>query len=391
VTGFGRSASPRDDTIGKARFRVVERTGNCCENYITINSKGELFDLGGKYINFTRDDGKTWKQVRTINPLVNGEGAIAIAPGGDVVAIEWDPYSGDHLLSYKYDGKTKTWQYLEAPLHTPFYDRPWLSVIPGPFSIDGEKVPYVVMVDGYPHFGTFLYSTDGLTYTQLSSANMNEGPPVKGLIRTARERDLDWIGPNSNSPITPLGGGYALANLQPWALFDPETQQWSQFDFPQPLSGRVLVDSKGRVHNLRSAGDGLEYRLSPNGGKTWKTATMKLPQGATPTEIDFRVNAAVGVAAVGLHVDGGDSDRDLLYKLDITTNKPRVTKLYEIGLGDIDSTAGVGQDIRFDFETLAIFPDGRLAISFLDSTTGPVFHLQEPIAERIGPALAIEL
>jgi hypothetical protein len=59
------------------------------------------------------------------------------------------------------------------------------------------------MVDGFPHFGTFLYSTDGLTYAEISSTDMNEGPPVKGLIRTARDRDLDWVGPNSNSPITP--------------------------------------------------------------------------------------------------------------------------------------------------------------------------------------------
>ncbi|MEA2447344.1 MAG: hypothetical protein QOK47_981, partial [Actinomycetota bacterium] len=132
VTDFGRSASTRDDKTSKAKFRVAERTGNCCENYVTANSDGTIFDLGGSYINFTGDSGATWQSVRPVQPLVNGEGSIAVAPNGDIVGVEWDPYSGDHLMSYKYTAETKEWQYLEAPLHTPFYDRPWLTVVPGP-------------------------------------------------------------------------------------------------------------------------------------------------------------------------------------------------------------------------------------------------------------------
>jgi hypothetical protein len=30
-------------------------------------------------------------------------------------------------------------------------------------------------------------------------------------------------------------------------------------------------------------------------------------------------------------------------------------------------------------------------VSFLDSSTGPIYHLTEPAQERLGPALAIEL
>ncbi len=104
-TDFGRSPSPRDDRRGTAAFRVVERTGNCCENYLTITPGGRLLDLGGSYVNFTDDLGKTWKQVRPLNPLVNGEGAIAAAPGGDIVGVEWDLYTADHLISYKYDAQ----------------------------------------------------------------------------------------------------------------------------------------------------------------------------------------------------------------------------------------------------------------------------------------------
>jgi hypothetical protein len=399
VTDYGRSPSARDDKEAIAKFRVVERTGNCCENYLTSNSKGQLFDLGGSYINFTNDRGKTWKSVRPINPLVNGEGTIAVAPGGDIVGVEWDPYSADHLLSYKYTAATKTWEYLEMPIHTPFYDRPWLAVVPGPFSIGGaqEEVPYVVFVDGYPHRGPLLYSTDGLTYVQTSNPFLDQR--LKGSVdklTVGPAKDIDWVQPNSESPIVPLGGRSALAQPGPfannWAILDGDTQTWSALDVKGlDLDGRYQVDSKGRLHNFVDQGRRFIYRFSSDKGKTWKESMIDVPEGVSLSS-DFRVNSTVGITAVSIHSDAGDRDIDYLYKFDINGKAPRLTHLYEIGLGDIDASSGVGQDIRMDFNTVAILPDGKLAVSFLDSTTGPVMHLQEALfPDRLGPALAIEL
>ncbi|MGH2807773.1 MAG: hypothetical protein ACRDKT_10920 [Actinomycetota bacterium] len=397
VTDFGRSPSARDDRTSFAKFRVVERTGNCCENYLTSNSKGVLYDLGGSYINFTKDRGKTWKSVRPINPLVNGEGTIAVAPGGDIIGVEWDPYSADHLLSYKYTAETKTWEYLEMPLHTPFYDRPWLAVVPGPFAIRGaqEEVPYVVFVDGFPHRGTFLYSTDGLTYVETSNPFLDQR--LQGAVdklKVGKAKDMDWIQTNSESPIVPLGGKSALAQPGPfansWAVFNGDTQTWSALE-GLDLEGRFQVDSRGRLHNFIDQGRSFIYQISTDDGKSWKSVKVELTDGTSYTS-DFRVNSSLGVAAVSIHVDGTKADRDVLYRFDITGNKPRLERLYEIGKGDVDASSGVGQDIRMDFNTVTILPDGKLAISFLDSTTGPVFHLQEPInPERLGPAMAIEL
>jgi hypothetical protein len=400
VTDYGRSASARDDTVSKAKFRVVERTGNCCENYVTISPEGRLLDLGGSYINFTDDGGKTWRSVRPIEPLVNGEGTIAVAPGGDITGVEWDPYSGDHLLSYKYDAAAEEWQYLEMPLHTPFYDRPWLTLVPGPFDIGGEKIPYVTFVDGYPHRGTFLYSTDGLTYVETSNPFIDREfeSATKGWLKTKPNPNMDWFLPNSESPITPLGGGSAIAAPGPftssWSVLDPKTQTWSAMELPdgQELDGRLLVDSKGRIHNLLGQGTSIEYRISGDGGRSWKSVVIELPEGKTVSQIDFRVSTRAGIAAVATHAGTATGDQDLLYKIDVSGSKPRLLQMYEIGLGDTNSAAGVGQDIRMDFQTVAIFPDGRVALSFLDSTTGPVFHLQEPInPDRLGPALAIEI
>jgi len=82
---------------GTTTWRVVQGTGNCCENYLTTTRGGRLLDFGGSFVNFTDDRGLTWSQVRPLTPLVNGEGTIVVAPNGDVDAIGWDPYSGDHL------------------------------------------------------------------------------------------------------------------------------------------------------------------------------------------------------------------------------------------------------------------------------------------------------
>src|SRR5688500_10193646 len=213
VTDFGSSASANDDKTFRAKFRVVKNTGNCCENYLTSSAQGRIFDQGGKWINYTDDNGETWKSVQPIAPLVNGEGTISMAPKGDVLGVQWDPYSGDHLQAYKYDAVNEEWTYLESPLHTPFYDRPWLSVVPGPFTVQGGEVPYIGFLDGYPHTGTLLYTTDGLTYTQASSPYVDSQleDAVESWIPTKKVPDMDLMQPNTNSPIIPLGGGRALA------------------------------------------------------------------------------------------------------------------------------------------------------------------------------------
>ena len=43
---------------------------------------------------------------------------------------------------------------------------------------------------------------------------------------------------------------------------------------------------------------------------------------------------------------------------------------------------GVGAAVRFDFETVTILPDGRVAMSFYDTTT--------ELGGRVQPAMAVE-
>lgn len=399
---YGRSSSAKDDRETTTRWRVVEETGNCCETYLTTTASGRLLDFGGRYIYFSDDAGVTWRRVEPLVPLVNGEGAIVAAPGGDVLGVEWDPYSGDHLQFYKFEVDTQQWLYTEMPVHQPFYDREWISVVPGPITIGGETHEYVSFVKGgWPFKEVWFYSTDGLHYTQVTSKDVSRflsGEETQGPLPTVPNSDNDWIQPNTNSGMTQLGAGDMLASrdfFRGWSLLEGETFTWSSYSFADGSEpdGLFQVDSSGRVHNVIPSRDrrSFEYRTSEDGGGTWKTMAVDLPADHTINEIDFRANLSAGVSAVAMRARDavGGNDQDLVYKFDISKTAPRLVRLYEVGLGDMGAVAGVGNSVRFDFESVTIFPDGRVAVSFLDSTT----FMRHPVHGREGrtPAMAIEL
>jgi hypothetical protein len=383
---------------GKTTWRVVQGTGNCCENYLTATKAGRLFDFGGSYINYTDDRGLTWKQVQPATPLVNGEGTLDLAPNGDVIAIGWDPYSGDHLQAFKYDALSAKWWWIEQPLHTPFYDREWVTVVPGPVSIGGTTYPYISFLKGgYPSKELWLYSTDGLQYTNASSKFLDD--EQNGMksepLPAAKATTADWTQGNSNTGLAALGAGSALAapdEISSWSLLDPGSLTWWGYQLPGNVDPKGLfqVDSGGRIHNVVPEGNGFDYRMSIDGGKTWRTIHVALPDKYSIDQIDFRANKAVGVAAVVIHALNSDTgnDQDWVWKFGITTTVPQLVRRYDVGLGDAGSAAGVGNSVRMDFQTLAIFADGRVAVSFLDSTT----HYVSPTTgqDQPRPALAIE-
>jgi hypothetical protein len=71
-----------------------------------------------------------------------------------------------------------------------------------------------VLKGGYPWKDPAFYSTDGLTYTDVTSKFVDEtlGSPRESWLTTKADSTFDWIQPNANTGMTPLGAGNALAS-----------------------------------------------------------------------------------------------------------------------------------------------------------------------------------
>jgi len=309
--------------------------------------------------------------------------------------MTWDAYSGDHFVAYKYDAVSAKWFTLDNPLHQPFYDRPWLTVVPGPFAIGlgADTVPYISLVQGGTGLKDPMFmSNDGLTYTEISSPliDAQTDTPVSSWFPIQADPSFDWIQPIRSSPTTGLGGAHAIgtsANTSGVFQLGPD-RHWASWTLPGGGAPPtyIQVDSAGRIHNVRSSGTNqLEYRISSDGGRTWASTIVPLPFGGLT---DFKVNKAVGISALALRIN----NQDWVYKFDITGDTARLIRRYRVGLGDNPAGSSVGAltSPRMDFQSVAIFPDGRVACSFLDSTT-----LSHPPGTgalgRITPAVAIEL
>lgn len=386
--------APTGEQIGTTAWRVVRGTGNCCENHLGATGDGRLLDFGGAYLNFSDDQGLTWKQVRPVEPLVGPEGTVVNAPGGDIVGVTWDPYTGDRVLAFKMDGATGMWEYMYTALHTPFYDREWIAVIPGPHTIAGQTFPYITVIrGGYPSKAVWYYSLDGLHYAIASNKSLSQlvGGDTNAWLPSSPDPEADWTQPISESTITPLIGGGALAraadtlDIAPpeWWRLSPGSMLWQHFrlgDGSELPRGRLAMDSRGWAHLVNANEGAVTYRLSQDGGRTWTSATAALPPSHTVENWDLRANGALGVSSVAIHAhnDASGNDQDLVMRFATVCGAPELIRTHLVGKGDTNAGIGLGASIRFDFATTAILPDGRIATSLLDSA-------------HLSPALAMEI
>lgn len=424
--------------IGERTWRTVKETGNCCENYLAASPDGRLFDMGGDYLRVTDDFGRTWNEVEPPNqpyPILTSEGAVTAAPGGDVVAVDWDPYSPDRVISYKYEADDETWYYTEVPLKTPFYDRPWMAVIPGPFELGGESLPYLTVMRGGVVGDQELYvSLDGLNYHYASTRfvdSLVQGS-VEDYLDPSEDGILDWVQPHTETYLVPLGDGRALGDetaAQVRASFaesgcevtalgvgdgpgPTDEFQWSCFDTPRGFElDRTQVDSRGWIHQVEFVTAAtFEYRVSRDGGESWDRYEQELPgefelsEGALSL-YDFTVHGGLDTTAVAIHAtrDGESSaesptepakeaapepveeaieavesnapgredpdepdDQDMVYVFEGLDDGDPSVEIRLVGAADMSYVSGVSTSERFDFPTVAVLPDGRLAMSFAD-------------------------
>jgi hypothetical protein len=364
-------------------WRVSSGSGNCCENYLTATADGMLVNAGGG-IRFSRDGGVTWKKVISpLGPASEGEGAVVAAPGGDVVAVGWNPYGGDRLQSFKYEAATDRWLTAEVPLHLPFFDRPWIGVMPGPFTIDGRAVPYVTLLRGaWPSKDLWMMSTDGLHYERFGNPGLEGRLGPTATVATGPLADLDVIQPHGSAQMTPLSFG-GLARGPNCAL--PVLGEGATWGCGPPVheirqADQVLTDARGWLHAFTLDGRFLRYEISDDGGDTWRTQLRPLTEDlSSDASWDAKVSATAGIAAIAYHARSRSGDRDVVFRWDISTIDAPYLGMLHVGAGDLwfgGSITSTGP--RYDFTSLAILPDGKIAVSFGDS-------------EFQRPAIAIEL
>jgi hypothetical protein len=375
---------------GTAKWHWTPTGGNCCEVYVTASRKGELLEYGGSYPYLSLDRGRTWSRVNFTTPLWNGEGAVVAGPNGDVFGIGWDPYTGDHLQGVKYTAATKTWEVAEAPLKTPVFDREWITYVKGPFSDGaGGTVPFITLVrGGTATKAVALIATDGLSYTTPTWPNVDvqQGPePRLFRIPVTKNADADYWQPNPGTYTLPLnGGGVLLLNNgeddlgAPAAWLNPTSLKWERVRLAFPVTGTLRQDSRGWLTQVTRKGNDLTLALSPDGGAHWSSTQLTLPSIVTKVEgsggfFDVKVNGKLGQAVVATRVDNKQGrGQDVVWRVDIRKAKPKVLKVYAVGLGnaptEIGLVAGLAAD-RFDFPSVALLPDGRIAAAFQDATT----------------------
>ncbi|MHB1262134.1 MAG: hypothetical protein ACYC2H_10525 [Thermoplasmatota archaeon] len=368
--------APNGSRLDDRRWRTVTGTGNCCENYLTTTPAGRILDQGGSTLAYSDDEGKTWTGVISPLILLAGEGSVAAAPDGDIVAFDWATYNADTAFAYRFSAATGAWQTAQVPVKAPAYDRPWIATIKGPFFLGDLVIPYVSVVEGGIGLkDPLLVSFDGLHYVPSNSlSTFGEAGVDLGVILAAPDSNRDWITPMQEFGIVPVDNGIGIMERQA-AMQDSPT--WGPVSLPQ-IPGEILrVDSQGTLHSV-SLGEAIEYSISHDGGIHWQRITVPLPSGWSAGEWDFKANAEQDQAVLAVNADVGDDVQQAAFRFRGLDGVPVLTEVLHVGSGGVFGSGVTEQGNRFDFMTLGFLPDGRIVMSAGD-------------AEHDNPFVAIEL
>ncbi|MBV9096811.1 MAG: hypothetical protein JO079_02025, partial [Frankiaceae bacterium] len=378
--------------VGTAKWRISPAGGNCCETYVAATPTGRIVEAGGTYPWYTDDQGKHWYEVKFDVPdqndngqtVAGGEGAAVVGPGGNIYGVTWDAYSGDHLQAYRYTAQTRTWAVSEVVMKTPFYDRPWITYAKGPFVLNGAKTDQILdSTGGGITKAVDTLSPDGQDYSTPSDSGNDESnsTAVNFKIPVVRNPAADWWQPHPGTSTIPLNAGGVLrmggsaCNI---ARLDPATSKWQCVKLTGQLQGVVRQDSRGYLTEVYpTAGDtALTLATSRDGGVTWSSTTLSPPPGTgmkleTPDLFNVIANGALKQAVVTARWDdSAKHGHDLVFRVDTSKAAPKLMRTYAVGKGDLDT----GNDVtsvtqgRFDYETIALLPDGKIAVTFDDSS-----------------------
>jgi len=383
--------------------------GNCCEHYIATSIEGQILNIGGEYPVYSMDRGHAWDtyipgfipdtQCRTFVPTNEGqeglgEGSIVQATNGDIISMSWFPYAGadlkvDKFYAILYDESDDEWSWCYNRITEPFYDRSWQVEVVGPISSSlGSGEWASIVVSNFWHQTQDAggqISVDGLNYYPFQFPGRDGGEPSIELDLDFTEADLpaywDVNKPHKEMRAFPVpSGGLLFPSYfdNGNAAYMDTTLSWNELDVQFP-SEYCQIDRAGALHCVANSGTSFTHYLSMDGAQTWTNQTYDIgSMGTQIEEWEFQSNGDLDLFVLNVRYQSSDGpDVDTVFHVRGYSESLAPDTMTYIGQGDLDSTSGAGNDIRFDFASLAILNDGGVVVAYHDSTDpDPLFAVE---------------
>ncbi|MBT3420289.1 MAG: hypothetical protein HN433_03805 [Euryarchaeota archaeon] len=119
--------------------------------------------------------------------------------------------------------------------------------------------------------------------------------------------------------------------------------------------------------------------MSTDGAISWQNHTYDMSDVASQIEEwEFQANGELDLFVLNVRYQSASGpDVDTVYHVRGYSEDMSPDTFTYIGQGDLDSTSGAGNDIRFDFASLGILPDGGVVVAYHDSTDpDPLFAVE---------------
>jgi len=411
-----------NETWGNSSWTVYgnEHGGNCCEHYLAATKEGWILNFGGEYPTWSEDRGHTWQeylpsifsQFGCMEPKPTvpgqeglGEGSIVQATNGDLISMGWFPYpsssGADQFYAFFYDAEDEEWSWCFNRTPEPFYDRSWQVEVVGPINggLYGNGPWASLVISNFWHqvqnIGGQL-STDGLNYDYFDFPDRDENLDLMevDLDPAALGPEWDFTKPHKEMRAFPVPSGglyfpsYFIDGSD--AYLDTSLNWWTgtTMNGSSLPSQYCAFDSSTALHCVSASETVLKHMLSWDGGETWQNQTYNLSEKATEIEEwEFHSNGVHDLFVLNVRYQSAEGpDVDISWHVRDFSNNLEPDMLTYLGLGDLDSTSGAGNEIRFDFASMGILPDGGAFIAYHDSTDpDPLFGVEMLIPLSYAP------